>query len=263
MKLRRLSTIPLMLILLVTAGCAQATPVPPTPTPTTPPAAATLEYIGHACFVLTASDGTRIAMDPYNSYSAPAEIQKFPDGITANMVTISHFHPDHSNIKGIGGKPRAMYQPGTDAAGIIQIAGLTGDHGLVNNVPTGANTVFVFTIGDIKIVHMGGQGMITEPEILAAIENADVVMIDANGTITNPVPEMVAQLREHKVRTIIPDHYSFTEKTKYYGSITLDEMIPSLPASEKVVRESGSTLTVTAGMPVQFLVLTPSALASQ
>jgi L-ascorbate metabolism protein UlaG (beta-lactamase superfamily) len=263
MNRMRGTVIPLVLLLSVLAGCAPAPAVPPVETPAPSEPTATLQYIGHACFVLTASDGTRIAMDPYNSYAAPIEIQKFPADIAADLVTVSHFHGDHAGIKSITGQPRAMYQPGSDSIGIVQITGYKADHGLNNGVPFGDNTVFVFTIGRIKIVHMGGAGLITQPDILAAVENADVVIIDANDLPTHPAAEMTAQLRERNVRTVIPTHYSFTEKTRFYGNNTIDELIATLPPEETVVRESGSELAVTAGMPVQFLVLTPLALASQ
>jgi L-ascorbate metabolism protein UlaG (beta-lactamase superfamily) len=36
----------------------------------------------------------------------PIEISKFPENVAADAVTISHFHPDHSNVTGAGGKMR-------------------------------------------------------------------------------------------------------------------------------------------------------------
>lgn len=239
-----------------------ATPMPTaTPTPAVGPVI--LEFIGHDCFLLMTGDGTRIVMDPYNSYSAPSEIAKFPDNVTANLVTISHFHSDHANINGVGGKPRPIYKPGSDSIGAVKITGYKSDHGYVNGAPSGDNTVFVFEVGGVKIVHMGAAGVITQSDILAAIEDADVVMIDAMGTDSHPVPEMMAQLRKSHVRTIIPTHNSFSENTLFYGSITVEEFIKLLSPDEKVNRMDGSRITVVPGMPVQVLVLTPLALSMQ
>jgi L-ascorbate metabolism protein UlaG (beta-lactamase superfamily) len=256
------------------AGCSQATAAPtltPTPTltatpaPTSTPAGAPvlLEYIGHACFLLTAGDGTRIVMDPYNSNAAPPEIAKFPPNIVADIVTVSHFHPDHAGISGVGGKPRPIFQPGPDQAGAVKITGYKSDHGYTSGVPAGDNTIFVFEVAGVKIVHMGAAGVITQSDILAAIENADVVMIDAMGTDSHPVPEMMAQLRKSNVRTIIPTHNSFSDATLYYGSITVDEFVKLLTPDEVVNRMDGSSITVTPGMPVQVLILKPSALSAQ
>ena len=263
------AVIPLLAIVL--AGCASAPAATPTPAATATPAATptadvnpvVLEYIGHSCFLLTTGDGTQIVMDPYKTGAVPEEISKFPEGITADLVTISHFHPDHDNINGVGGKPRAMYQPGTDGIGPVKITGYESDHGYTAGVPTGDNTAFVFEVAGVKIVHLGAAGVITQPDLLAAIENADVVIIDAMGTDSHPVPEMMAQLRKSGVRTVIPGHNSFSETNLYYGSLTVDGFLKSLSPDEKVTRMSGSTVTVTPGMPVQVLVLTPLALSKQ
>jgi L-ascorbate metabolism protein UlaG (beta-lactamase superfamily) len=265
---------PLKLIILATigslflAGCAStpATPYPttePDPTATYDGGPVTLEFIGHDCFELTAGDGTKIVMDPYKTGSAPVEISKFPENVTADLVTISHFHPDHDNITGVGGNPRAIFQPGSDSAGLVKITGYKSDHGYSGGVPAGDNTVFVFEVGGVKIVHMGAAGVITQADILAAIENADVAIIDAMGTDSHPVPEMMAQLRKSHVRTIIPAHNSFSETNLYYGSLTVDGFLKLLLPDEKVNPMDGSRITVPPGMPVQVLLLTPLALSMQ
>jgi hypothetical protein len=110
------------------AGCAPASsPAPQEQAPaaietsvSTPAAqvqaSATLEFIGHSCFLLTASDGTRIVLDPYKDYTPAREIQMFPKGIAADAVVITHFHPDHTNSDAIAGA-RLIYQAGTDSVG--------------------------------------------------------------------------------------------------------------------------------------------------
>lgn len=252
MKYLRIAVIPILIAtVIVVAGCGSQK------------RDTTLKYIGHACFVLTASDGTRIAMDPYNTDNAPLEIRKFPKDISADVVTISHSHLDHSNSAGIGGNPRVIYLPGTYKKGNVRITGIAGDHGVINKVSYGPNTDFVFKIGKIKIVHLGAEGMITRASVLAAIDHADVVTFVAAGDIWHPAAKMIAQLRQHNVRTIIPIHYSLSKKNRLWNMATIDEFVKQLAPTERVVRESGSDLTVTAGMPTQVVVLTPSALSAQ
>lgn len=254
-----------LLALLGMAGCATVQAQAPTPEPTatdTPvPATARLEYIGHSCFLLTASDGTRIVMDPYRNFNAPREIQMFPEGITADAVVVTHFHGDHANWQAIQGA-RLIYEPGTDSVGIVKLTGLVGDHGIVNGAPVGNNTVWVFEIGEIKIVHMGGNGVVTEPDILAILENADVVIMRAGGGDTHPVPEIMKQLRELKTRTLLPSHYSFSADARF-TILTIDEFLGLLGPEETVVRSESSELEIASGMPRQVVVLKPSALASQ
>ena len=247
------------------SGCsaiqAQAVAPAPTAAETAVPAIANLEYIGHSSFLLTASDGTRIVMDPYQDFTTPREIQKYPKGITADAVVLTHFHPDHSNWKAIAGA-RLIFEPGTDAVGIVKLSGFAGDHGIFNGAPAGNNTVWVFEIGQIKIVHTGGAAVITQPEILAAMENADVVIMRASGDGAHPVADIMKQLRELNTRTLIPTHYSISAEYRY-TTLTLDEFLGLLGPDETVVRMDGSELEVTAGMPRQVVVLRPSALDSQ
>ncbi len=267
------SVVMFAVVLALLAACAQPAPTPtptpipqPTATPTPEPVSVTLEYIGHSAFLLKAADGTRIMMDPYHSYVAPAEIAQFPSGLKANIVTVSHFHSDHSNVAGAVGA-RAIYQPDlTDQAGVIKITTYKSDHGLAQGT-TGAslgdNTVFVFETGGIKIVHLGAAGYITQPDVLAAIANADVVTFDADGAAFHPIPEMLAQLKAQHVRTIVPTHYSLSKAAPFFGAITLDEFLAKLPPDLKSVEETGSDLTVTPGMPEQVVALTPLALSLQ
>jgi L-ascorbate metabolism protein UlaG (beta-lactamase superfamily) len=247
------------------AGCAavqaQVSTPAPAATETPEPVSAVLEYIGHSCFLLTAPDGTRIVMDPYRDYLVPREIQIFPKGITADAVVVSHFHGDHANWQAIQGA-RLIYEPGTDAVGMVKLTGFVGDHGIVNGAPVGNNTVWVFEIGSIKIVHMGANGVVTQPEILAALKDADVVIMRAAGDGGHPVPDMMKQLRDLNTRTLLPSHYSISAEYRY-TVLTLDEFLALLGPDETVVRSENSELTVTPGMPRQVVVLKPSALASQ
>jgi L-ascorbate metabolism protein UlaG (beta-lactamase superfamily) len=140
---------------------------------------------------------------------------------------------------------------------MVKITGYKGDHGLVNGKSSGENTVFVFEIGAVKIVHLGAAGVVTQEDILQAMENADVVIVDIMGDDAHPLVEELNQLLELKARTIIPTHYSFNENHRYYGSATLDEFLKIVPSDLAVVKQ-GSTLEVTADMPKQIMILAPA-----
>jgi L-ascorbate metabolism protein UlaG (beta-lactamase superfamily) len=220
----------------------------------------TLQYIGHSCVMLIAPDGTRIVADPYQNYQAPREIAVFPDNLEANAVTISHFHPDHTNSRAIQGKPQIFNTPGTYQVGMVKITGYKSDHGNPNGADQ--NTVFVFEIGALKIVHMGAAGVVTQPEIQSAIQNADVILIDAHGDAVHPIAQEMEQMKQLNARTVIPTHYGFSPNARYYGTATLDEVLSKVPADMSVVK-TGSELQVTPNMPKQVVVLTPLALKQQ
>lgn len=60
-----------------------------------------LEWIGHACFRMTAEDGTVIVTDPYDD-SVGIRVPK----LAAELVTMSHDHHDHNNLAMIAGRPQ-------------------------------------------------------------------------------------------------------------------------------------------------------------
>ncbi|HWQ45236.1 MAG TPA: MBL fold metallo-hydrolase, partial [Longilinea sp.] len=147
------------------------TPFPTQPVP--PEGTVTIDYLGNSTILITASDGTRIICDPYNTH--PAGLISFPRGLTADVVTISHAHPDHNNSGIIDGSPEVLRAVGVYQIGIVTITGYDGREGSPGGPSDLRNIIFVIQIGDIKIVHLGDSGVITDPATLAAVQNADVI----------------------------------------------------------------------------------------
>lgn len=232
--------------------------------------AVTLEFIGHASFLVTAPDGTRVVTDPYRNESAPIGYGKYPGDIEAEVVTISHFHPDHCNSKAINGNPQVLSIPGGMQPGIPQQAGMVnitaykGDHGDPQDI-TNLNAVFVFEIGGVKIVHMGAEAFVTQPDIEAALQDVDVVLLPGCGDDDeddHPIEQQVAQMRQFNARTIILIHYSLDPKRRFFGTATAEELLSRL-SSDITVVNTGNKLTLTPDMPEQVVVMAPSALQKQ
>lgn len=55
-----------------------------------------IKWFGQSCFMLTTGNGTKIVTDPFNASMILS--YKLPD-VTADIVTTSHNHGDHNNIK--------------------------------------------------------------------------------------------------------------------------------------------------------------------
>lgn len=118
------------------------------------------------------------------------------------------------------------------------------------------NTVFVFEIEGAKIAHLGDAGDITEPDVLAAIEEADVVIVNIDGYVL-PLDEILPQLQQVNARSTIPSHYSIKEDAHWAaGAPTIDEFLEILPSDVVVLRED-SDIQVTPNMPKQVAVLEP------
>lgn len=247
-------SVPLLAAALLMGG---PTPTPmPTGTPSPTPAAVTLQYLGTSCTLIIAPDGTRIISDPYGSYAHPSGLVRLPKDLTANAVTVSHTHSDHSNTKAIGGSPEIIDSPGTYQVGMVTVTGYAGREGS----PTGpsttmANTVFVFEVEGIKIVHLGDSGVVTDPDVLAGIQNADVILVNIDGYVIL-ADQIIPFMQQAQARTVIPTHYSLSEKRRWQGAPTAEEFIATLPA-EMAVTRAETEIQVTPDMPVQVLTMVP------
>jgi L-ascorbate metabolism protein UlaG (beta-lactamase superfamily) len=208
--------------------------------------------------LITAPDGTRIVSDPYPD-RRPVGLDPLPSDLEADVVTVSHSHFDHNHVEGVGGEPQIIRDPGTYQVGIVGIAGYESGEGSPSGPSGIPNTVFVFQIGDVKIVHMGDAGKLVPPDLLAAVENADVIIVNVDGYVL-PFDQFMEQMRQINARTIIPSHYSISADARFYTWATLDEFLETLPPNVVVARE-GSQVQVTPGMPKQVTVLAPLALA--
>jgi L-ascorbate metabolism protein UlaG (beta-lactamase superfamily) len=67
-----------------------------------------LRWIGHACFLLQSNSGIRVLMDPFHEKMG----LPLPD-VEADIVTISHEHPDHNSIHRIRGEYTLLNRSGT------------------------------------------------------------------------------------------------------------------------------------------------------
>lgn len=213
-------------------------------------------YLGNSCFIITSPDGTQIVSDPYYPHNKPAGLSELPADLTANAVTVSHTHPDHNNFKAVNGDPQVLNEPGNYQVGDIKVTGYPGYEGSPQgpneNMP---NTIFVYESNDVKIVQLGDSGIVTDPEILTAIENADIVIVNIDGYVIDDA-EIMVFMQQISAHTVILAHYTVEGQAIWNGAPTADEFVTDFASSATVLR-TGSELEVTPGMPEQIAIMTP------
>jgi len=170
-----------------------------------------VKWLGHSCFLVTSKGGVRIITDPY---AVGGGINYSPIEETADIVVVSHGHDDHSNVSAVRGKPEVVKGGGTKTAQGIQFKGIAAYHDASQGTQRGRNTVFCFTIDDIKICHLGDLGHVLSPEQIAEIGAVDILFIPVGGfyTIDAPVANQVCEQLKPKV--VIPMHFR-TPKCAY------------------------------------------------
>lgn len=161
-----------------------------------------VRWLGHACFLLTAGDGTKIATDPFNE-----TVGYLPPTVSADFVTVSHEHFDHNSVRAIDGKPRVIRGPGEHKAGKHKVIGVESFHDESMGTKRGQNTIFVFDIDGMHVAHLGDLGHPLTEKQLEAIGQIDVLMIPVGGTYTIDAAGAVEVMRQLNPKVTIPMHY--------------------------------------------------------
>lgn len=160
-----------------------------------------LEWIGHACFRLTAKDGTVVITDPYD---ASVGIDMIP--LEADLITMSHEHHDHNETSMIVGKPVIVHGGEAVSVGGVTAKAAMSYHDDVQGAKRGPNAIRIFEIDGMKVVHMGDQGCMPDEAALAAISGADAMLIPVGGTYTVDAQGAKAIIEHTKPRCVIPMH---------------------------------------------------------
>ena len=160
-----------------------------------------LEWIGHACFRMTAQDGTVVITDPYDT---SVGIRMLP--LQADLVTMSHAHHDHCETGMLAGRP--VIARGTEEArvGSVTTRALNSYHDGAQGAQRGENHPRIFDIDGLKVVHMGDQGCMPSADMLSAIAGADVMLIPAGGYYTLDAQGARAVAQAAAPRCVVPMH---------------------------------------------------------
>jgi L-ascorbate metabolism protein UlaG (beta-lactamase superfamily) len=214
--------------------------------PASSPVVGKLTWLGQACFVLETAAGTKVVMDPFSKgigYELPA-------GLRADLITISHEHPDHNNVALATNKPRVLRGLTADKKGWTRIEEKFKDvtirsvgvyHDDKRGADRGLNTVFVFEVGGVRIVHMGDLGHPLTDAQRAAIGAVDVLLVPVGGTFTIDAREatrLVDQIRPRLM--VVPMHYK-TGATTIKG---LEGVADFLEGKTNVRRETTPTISL-------------------
>ena len=170
-----------------------------------------VKWLGHACFLITSRDGLRVITDPY---AVGGGINYSPIEETADIVTVSHGHDDHSNVSIVKGKPEVVRSAGIKTAKGIQFRGVSAHHDEAQGGQRGPNAIFCFTIDDIKLCHLGDLGHVLNPEQVHKIGTVDILFAPVGGYFTIDAAVATQVCGQLGPKVIIPMHFR-TPKCAY------------------------------------------------
>jgi len=168
-----------------------------------------IRWLGHASFLITADNGTRIITDPYivGNGLGYGEIKD-----AADVVTVSHDHFDHNNVASVGGDPKVVKEP-AEASG-IKFEGVATHHDASGGSERGNNTIFCMDIDGVRVCHLGDLGHPLNDQQVADIGKVDVLLVPVGGFFTIDAKVSSEVCDKLNPRVIIPMHYK-NEKCQF------------------------------------------------
>jgi len=206
--------------------------------------ALTLRWFGHAFFLVTSTEGVRVAMDPFGDigYSVPE--------VAANVVTVSHEHGDHSVAERLAGPTailRGLKPGGVDWNPIsydmkdMRITALPVYHDDVEGRKLGLNTIFIVETGGLRLAHLSDIGHTLSEATLDAMGRIDILLVPVGGRFSidgRQAREIMASLRP---RITVPIHY----KTVVTADWPIEDESSFLVGLENVKRPDALAVSIT------------------
>jgi L-ascorbate metabolism protein UlaG (beta-lactamase superfamily) len=209
-------------------------------------------YHGLSCFKIQGREAILIT-DPYdNRYGL-----KLPR-LKADIVTISHDHPDHNNVKAIKsleektGQPFIISGPGEYETKGVSIIGIPSYHDSKEGRERGSNVIYLITLDDLRICHLGDLGHILTDETLDLLGQVEILLIPVGGIFTLGTKEVGEVISQIEPRIVIPMHYKLPGLTlkldpigKFLKEIGLkEEKTDKLKITKKDLPKEGMRVVV-------------------
>jgi len=164
-----------------------------------------ISWYGQSCFKVEGEKAV-LVFDPYSEGIG----FKIPN-LSADVVLVTHNHPDHNNAEAIAGrtqkKPYLISGPGEYEINDVYIFGISSFHDKSQGKERGLNTIYVANIDGIKICHLGDLGTELSSEDLEKIGDVDILFVPVGGVYTISAEEALSVINQIEPKVVIPMHY--------------------------------------------------------
>lgn len=201
-----------------------------------------ISYFGHACFKLKGSEGTVIT-DPYGAY-----VGFTLPSTSADVITVSHDHPDHNAVGQVRGtarrdKPFLITKPGEYEVGGISVFGVKTFHDAHQGSERGVNNVFTILLDNVRVCHLGDLGHELTTEQISEIGEIDVLLCPVGGVFTIDPQQAVKTIHALEPSYVIPMHFKTpSHDPKVFGDLsTMEDFLKEY--GTEVTPEAKATVT--------------------
>ena len=168
-----------------------------------------LTFNGHACVTVRTRDGRVVVMDPYRSGAFGGRIAHAPVVEPAEVVTVSHWHVDHSHVTADlsrAGRLPVVVDRSRSCGGWSFTVRPTY-HDRVGGTRMGMSGMIAFEVDGVRVAHLGDIGCDLTRADLAALGRVDVLIWPVGGTYTLGPQDADGVLRAVRPRLAVPVHY--------------------------------------------------------
>lgn len=162
----------------------------------------TIRWFGQACFRLESKE-ISLLIDPFSK-----EIGLRPPKINDQIVAVTHDHYDHNNVTDAEPDTFIIKGPGEYEKKGVYVQGIHSLHDNAGGTQRGFNTIYVITIEDMRVCHLGdlGQDTLTDEQV-DEIGDVDILLIPVGGVYTINSQKALGVIKQIEPKIIIPMHY--------------------------------------------------------
>lgn len=211
-----------------------------------------ISWFGQSCFKIEGQSGA-IITDPYGPMLGRLRL---PEGLEADIVTVSHDHGDHNNVEAVKGKPKVIKSVGSFVIDEVKITGVATFHDAQGGERRGDSIAFIIEVDGFRVVHLGDLGHMLTSGQLAAIGKVDIVLVPVGGIFTIDAKGAAEVVRQLKPIIVIPMHYKLENMDIPFPLAGVDAFVATagLPTEERSALEVAKG---TLGAGPRIVVLTP------
>jgi L-ascorbate metabolism protein UlaG (beta-lactamase superfamily) len=178
---------------------------------------AEITWLGHACFRIRGREAV-VLMDPVSPDSGYDMGQQ-----SADIVTVSHNHKNHSALDLVTPGYKAITGPGEYEIHEVFMSGVATYHDGERGARLGKNTIYLVEIEDLIFCHVGDLGHALTEEQSESLSSVDVLFVSVGGGPTLDATAAAELIGQIEPSVVIPMQYR-TER----GDFDRDPLEPFL-----------------------------------
>lgn len=176
-------------------------------------------YLGHSCFKLKGRKAT-VVTDPFEPKDTGLDLPS----VTADIVTVSHDHPDHTAVNRVGGtsrreKPYVIRAPGEYEVSGVGVFGWGSFHDNNQGQDRGKNTMYSILIDGVRVGHLGDLGHPLSEEQVENLGMLDVLLVPVGGFYTIDSIQAAKIIASIQPSYVIPMHYKTDKHHQSFDQI--------------------------------------------